>query len=43
MEELKEVTSEIVNEADLCGKPNCNRLKLENSPLCSYHWDIANS
>lgn len=27
----------------LCGKPNCTRQKLENSPLCSYHWDIANS
>lgn len=30
-------------EVELCGKPNCNRIKLENSPLCSYHWDIANS
>lgn len=27
----------------LCGKPNCNRQKLDNSPLCSYHLDIANS
>jgi len=31
------------SEAELCGKPNCNRQKLDNSPLCSYHWDIANS
>ncbi len=27
----------------LCGKPNCTRQKLENSPLCTYHWDISNS
>jgi hypothetical protein len=31
------------SEVALCGKPNCNRQKLDNSPLCSYHWDIANS
>ena len=29
-------------EMELCEKPNCNRVKLDNSPLCSYHWDIAN-
>lgn len=33
----------IFSEAELCGKPNCNKPKLDNSPLCSYHWDIANS
>ena len=31
------------SEAELCGKPKCTRHKLDNSPLCSYHWDIANS
>ena len=31
------------SEVGVCGKPNCNRQKLDNSPLCSYHWDIANS
>jgi len=25
-----------------CEKPNCNQVKLDNSPLCAYHWDIAN-
>ena len=33
----------VVPKGTLCGKPNCNRQKLDNSPLCSYHWDIANS
>ena len=31
------------SEAELCSKPNCNRPKLDSSPLCSYHFDIANS
>jgi len=36
--------ADVVGQSEqLCGKPNCNRQKLENSPLCSYHWDIANS
>ena len=30
-------------EKVVCGKPNCTREKLDNSPLCAYHWDIANS
>ena len=30
-----------MQEAELCEKPNCNRQKLDNFPLCSYHWDIA--
>ena len=33
----------IRKKTELCEKPNCNRVKLDNSPLCSYHWDIANS
>lgn len=45
MEELVNLTIPVVvdSEAELCGKPNCNRQKLDNSPLCYYHWDIANS
>ena len=50
LEDAKEVLNQALNipvvvdsEAELCGKPNCNKEKLQNSPLCSYHWDIANS
>lgn len=39
-----EIIHNVVGQSEqLCGKPNCNRQKLDNSPLCSYHWDIANS
>jgi len=42
---VKNLTIPIVSfsEAELCSKPNCNRPKLDSSPLCSYHFDIANS
>lgn len=43
--ELKLLDLHIVSnsETSVCEKPNCNRPKLDNSPLCAYHWDIANS
>lgn len=36
-------TNVVWQSEQLCGKTKCNRQKLDNSPLCSYHWDIANS
>jgi len=28
-------------QEERCQKPNCNRLKMVNFPLCSFHYDIA--
>tara|TARA_R110000796_G_scaffold1673_9_gene6999 strand:- start:268 stop:516 length:249 start_codon:yes stop_codon:yes gene_type:complete len=34
------IDSVVDSEAELCGKSNCNRQKLEGNVYCSYHYDI---